>query len=398
MSTATVALADRYKVLDADSHIIEPPDLWSSKLSARYGSAVPHVVFDAESNEERWVVNDYMTFGAGAFAMAGWPEYYPSRPMRFEQVDPAHYSGVDRLKKMDEYGIHYQVLYSNVLGFQGGLLVEMAEPRLALDCVRVYNDWLIEFAEADSQRLIPIAMVPFWDLDEAIIEMRRAVDIGHRGVAFASNLAPAGLPKLSSDHWDPLFRAATDLGISVNFHSSFMTPAKQTDAILKNAQGFDKLNFVLESSMAQLGGMRTAAELALGVCHRHPDLQFVIVESGAGWLPALAENLDWQWMSSGCADDMPERAMPSEHLHNQVKCMYWYEQRALRMAAEDWSTSLLYETDFPHPTSMSPGPASFAQNPRDVMESSLAGLSEQKQRDILIGNAASLYGITDTDR
>ena len=72
-----VALCERYAVADADSHIIEPADLWTSRVSSRWGDLVPHVTFHERSHEDRWYVGSRRMFGAGAFAQAGWPDFPP---------------------------------------------------------------------------------------------------------------------------------------------------------------------------------------------------------------------------------------------------------------------------------------------------------------------------------
>ena len=57
--------------------------------------------------------------------MAGWNEYPPDHPKRWNDADPATWDATARLKKMDEYGIHAQVLYPNVGLFNSSLLVEL---------------------------------------------------------------------------------------------------------------------------------------------------------------------------------------------------------------------------------------------------------------------------------
>ena len=38
---------DRFKVIDTDTHVIEPYDLWTSRLDVKkWGDKVPHVKFD----------------------------------------------------------------------------------------------------------------------------------------------------------------------------------------------------------------------------------------------------------------------------------------------------------------------------------------------------------------
>ena len=62
--------------------------------------------------------------------MAGWPEYPPDHPKRWQDADPATWDAKLRLQKMDEYGIHAQVLYPNVALFNSALLVESDDVNL----------------------------------------------------------------------------------------------------------------------------------------------------------------------------------------------------------------------------------------------------------------------------
>ena len=84
-----VALCERYAVADVDSHIIEPADLWTARVSSKWGDLVPHVRFHERRQEDYWYVGDRKLYGAGAFAQAGWPEFPPSHPRRLEEAVPA---------------------------------------------------------------------------------------------------------------------------------------------------------------------------------------------------------------------------------------------------------------------------------------------------------------------
>ena len=148
-------LADRYKVIDSDTHVIEPYDLWTSRVSVKkYGDKVPHVKWDEKAEEDAWFFGAERTGAAAGAAMAGWHEYPPKRPKKLEMVDKALYDAPARLKRMDEYGIHAQVLYPNVAGFGAGRFLGLGDHELMLLCVRAYNDWLTEWSSADSKRLI----------------------------------------------------------------------------------------------------------------------------------------------------------------------------------------------------------------------------------------------------
>ena len=50
------SLFDRCKAIDVDTHITEPPDVWTSRVSSKWGDLVPHVV----NHEGRalWMIGD----------------------------------------------------------------------------------------------------------------------------------------------------------------------------------------------------------------------------------------------------------------------------------------------------------------------------------------------------
>ena len=143
------AIAKQFKVIDTDTHVIEPYDLWTSRISVqKYGDLVPHVKWDPKTEEDSWFFGSKRTGAAAAAAMAGWHEYPPNHPKRLADVDPATWRAEDRLKKMDEYGIYAQILYPNVAaaGFGAGNFVGLNDPELMLLCVRAYNDWITEWS------------------------------------------------------------------------------------------------------------------------------------------------------------------------------------------------------------------------------------------------------------
>jgi predicted TIM-barrel fold metal-dependent hydrolase len=154
----------------------------------------------------------------------------------------------------------------------------------------------------------------------------------------------------------------------------------------------DRTDYAKLSCLAMLGNAEAIVDVILsGVCHRYPGVNFVSVESGYGWLPSFVESMDWQWLNSGAAKAYPEREMPSVYFRRQVFGMFWYERDCVRRLFDLYPDNIMFETDFPHPTSLSPGPASSAKNPRDVVRETFAGVPEDIARKILWGNAARVY-------
>jgi uncharacterized protein len=390
MDAATIR---RLEVIDADTHVLEPADLWTSRMSAKkWGALIPHIKFDKDAGEDLWFVGDTPIFKPGVPAMAGWHEYAPDHPKRLEEFDPHNSDPVKRLQRMDEYGIWAQVLYPNVGIFAAADYLGVgSDPAFALECVKAYNDFLVDWAATDRKRYVPVMMVPFWDLDEAAKELSRAKDLGHRGIVMSSQPENYGLPPLDHRHWDGLWAAAEEMGLPVNFHigSGKIAPAGETENGVH-------ANYAWMSTMLFMGNIRAICALVFsGICHRFPRLNFVSVESGVGWLPSLLETMDWQWLNSGVPNEHPEYdLLPSEYFRRQVYGCFWFERGAARAALDLLGPdNILYETDFPHPTSMSPGPASTALKPLEFMEQMFAGLPDDVVRKVVHDNAARLYGL-----
>src|SRR5216683_3310672 len=120
-------------VISADSHMMEPANLWVERLDAKYKD-------DAAARPSGW--------------------------------DPA-----ERLKDQDIDGVHAEVLYTTL----GMPLFGLHDTDLQRACFRAYNDWVAEFASHSPKRLHAIALVSLEDIGEGVKELRRAAKIGLKG-------------------------------------------------------------------------------------------------------------------------------------------------------------------------------------------------------------------------
>jgi predicted TIM-barrel fold metal-dependent hydrolase len=378
-------------IIDIDTHVTEPPDLWSSRLGAKWGDLAPHAEWDDARHEFRWRVGKSLLMGVSQSAHAGWTDYPPSYPPSLEAADRAAWDPKVRLERMDEYGILAQVLYPNVMAFSPQHFMNIGDPALANDCARAYNDFLAEFAATDPNRLIPIMILPFWDIDASIEEVHRAADLGHRGVLFAAHFEKVGLPNIWDPRWSRLLHVIEDRGLSLNLHIGFGTLNDDDLRAHRTSMGDEHARL---GSALMIGNARAIADVVgSGLCHRHPRLNVVSVESGAGWLLFLMESLDWHWKAFGAKNAQPQMELPSFYVRRQVYGSFWFENESLRAVAEPLQDNIMLESDFPHGTSLSPGPASPAEVPRVMADNTLAGLPESVRAKLLYGNAARVYGI-----
>ncbi len=157
----------------------------------------------------------------GEYCSAGWPEHFPSHPPTLADADPACYDAKSRLERLDDYGVWAQVLYPNIIAFDVHAFLAELGPEIARTCVEAYNDFLADFVATDLRRLVPLMMLPFWDVEASVREMERCRELGHRGILFAALFDRLGMPNIAHDSWTPLLSAAQDLELSINFHIGF---------------------------------------------------------------------------------------------------------------------------------------------------------------------------------
>lgn len=383
----------RIPLIDADTHVVEPPDLWTSRLSSRWGDAVPHMRWDDSNDCEAWFIGDQRLMGLEA-AMAGWDGYPPNHPLRFEDLPAELWDAKSRLRRMDDDGIFAQVLYANI-GLFHTARMSSVDQQLHLDIVRAYNDWQTEWSSSAPNRLLPVASLPFWDLNATLEELNRCYDLGHRAMTFSQDPSAFGLPALDDDYWDPMWATAQEMDLAATFHIGSSSAASLGENVGQSTRD-RHANHAATSILHVTGNIQTITRLIFGgVCHRFPRLNFVSVESGIGWLPFLVALMDWQWKGCGVGVEHPEYdLLPSEYFKRQIYGCFWFEDQTAIQAIELLGAdNFLFETDFPHPTSLSPGPKSPALSPRDYIASTLTSLPEASLVKLLCGNAANLFHV-----
>jgi predicted TIM-barrel fold metal-dependent hydrolase len=384
---------DEFKPIDTDTHLTEPGDLWTSRVSKKWGDTVPHV--KRVDGKDFWFIRDQIIFAPAWVTMAGFDGSYPDTPNGYDDIPSSSYDSKERLAFMDREGIYAQVLYPNVGGFGSGRFLALKEPELMLDCVRAYNDFLAEWCGADSQRLLGGAAIPFWDVEEAVKEVHRAARLGHKTVLACTAPEDFGQPRLAHPHWDPFWAAAQETGLPISFHigggqvgGSFTDDPSQMGV---------RANIAATSTLLFMGNMQCLTQILFGgICERFPKLKLFTVESGVGWLPSFLEACDWQFMNGSVRKEHPHYLLPSEYFKRQVYASFWFEtERAgIEHAISIMPDNIMWETDYPHPTSQFPSlKEGWARRPRDYAEQSLSFLGNDTVRKILHTNAARFFNL-----
>lgn len=378
-------------VIDSDTHIGEPADLWTSRVDEKHAKAVPHVRLNESKDRMEWFIGDEFVSLAPSGTVAGYRLPPPSSPKKFEDAHPAAFDIEARLELMDEAGIWAQVLFPNVGGFGNDAFLKIDDAGLRLECVRAYNDFLAEWIAPAPERFVAVCAVPFWDMDAAVEEIERSLKMGHKAILFSGKPDVYwGQAALADPVWSPIWELASEHDVPVAFHVGGADPTAGWQH--RGYKGMpNRTRFTANVVSNFFGNAQTIADLIFGgVLERFPKMKVASVETGIGWIPFMLECMDYQFLEHNVRERSPELVlMPSEYCRRQIYSSFWFEevapQRLIDVIGVD---RVMYETDFPHPTSIWP-----PERMRDQIQRSLEGVPDDVRDRVMWKNAAELYGL-----
>ncbi len=381
-------------LVSVDDHVLEPGDVWTSRLPKKYVDIGPRIVQDGTS--EVWVYEDKRNPTAGLSAVAGKAkEEFSPEPVTYAEMRPGCYDPIARLEDMDRAGVISSLCFPSFPRFCGQIFYEAADKELALLCVQAYNDWMIdEWCGSAPGRLIPLVIIPLWDPRLAAKEMERTAAKGGRAFCFSENPAPLGLPTIHDPnrYWDPVLEAAaaTEMVVCMHVGSSSTIPSISPDAPF----------------MANLawGANRTSGTmlswLFSGYFQRMPGLKIALSEGEIGWIPYFLERAEQvydkqrYWVQRGVSfqghadtdidmDDLDIRQLYLDHVFG----CFIDDIHGIKNLDVIGENNVMIETDYPHSDSTWPDSIKLAQK-------RLSDLPGDVQVKVLRGNAERLFRFT----
>ncbi|MCP4905866.1 MAG: amidohydrolase [bacterium] len=388
---AESALATDLFVIDVDAHITEPHDLWSSRAPASLKDRLPRVV--GSGAERAWIVDKDIEFSYANPSSVIAKDGQKSRGTEFfgwqiEDIQEAGYDMKARVELMDQFGLYAQILYPNIAGFGSQNFMKVGDSDLRLACAQIYNEAMAEIQADSNGRLLPMALMPWWNIEQSVAEVERAQKMGLKGIVMCSDPDSIGLPDLGDDAWKPFWDVCNDAEIPVNFHiGASETSFNMFGRAAWPSNGM-RQRLALGSAALFVENSRVCSNMIFsGIFDRCPNLKIVSVESGIGWIPFVLESIDYEWNECGAQLEKPLQRKPSEYFPDHFWGCFWFEKIApahlIDVVGED---NVLFETDYPHPTCLYPDVQEY------IAEIS-TGWSETRKRKILQDNAAELYGI-----
>lgn len=390
------------KIIDADSHITEPRDLWSSRVSSKMAERVP--VLKTVDGHSGWYVDGepWSSLGGNVIGPGHRREPGTRTLQPYEAIDPGAWSVPDRLELLDEQGIWGQVLYPNGIGFSSNHIFALEDVEQRTLILQIYNDWMMDVQEESNDRLYPQTVLPVWDMDLTIKEMNRLLDRGARGFTLSDKPELLGLPELPEPYWNPMWDLFNESGVAVNFHIGSGMTKEQHEAVRREkhavhpsswayySKNYPMRRYVVSTSQSSFSNMRIIANLCVSdLFDRFPKLKIVSAESGIGWVPFLLEELDYVFDDIVVSEKEKTYAKrrPVDYYYDHIWTMFFFERSAPeRMLDVIGVDHVMVMTDIPHPACVYPGAVArfkqvLAKQPPDII------------RKVLQDNAASLYKI-----
>lgn len=374
----------QYEIVSADSHIIEPPDLWEKWLTPEFRKRAPKLVKDDEGGDA-WDFGDGgKPATIGLVTKTRGKSYDELRwgGSTYATINRGCYLADERVKEMVEDGLQLEVIYPPQRTMRHFMHDEDREFHLA--GIRGYNDWLAkDFVAKAPDHFVGQAQIPNLGIDAAVAELKRSRELGLRGVVISS--WPSGKPFLD-DECDPFFAEAERMGIPVSVHIS----------LVHRGQGQQKIGDVGRVGKAALTGFSAAGlntmplivgeTIFWGLFDKFPTLKMVGVECGAGWIPYFLEQMDDRYWRNRSWSKSTLRRIPSDYFRRNWFVTFIIDHYGVQNRHAVGVKNMMWSTDYPHHGADWP-------YSRKVIEEMFQGVPDDERQAIVAGNCVSLYGL-----
>jgi predicted TIM-barrel fold metal-dependent hydrolase len=382
-------------LISTDDHLIEHPTLWADRLPTKYQDQGPRIVekilpgsvLEGDGNSPKsselrpaqvwqWEGRIYPYIGLNAVAGKK-PEEFGAEPIRYDDMIPGCYDPVARIADMDIDGIQAGLNFPSFPRFAGTVFLEAQDWELALLSVQAWNDYVLdEWCPAGRDRFIPMVILPLWSVEESVKEIYRTADKGSKAISFVENPVPLKLPSFHTNHWDPIFAAATDTNqpLCVHFGTSGKAPVTAPEAPM-----------AVMISLFGCNSMYAAADLLFSpVFHNHPNLKFALSEGGIGWVPYLLERMDQTWEKHRFYQNINQTVRPSELFSKHMFGCFIDDQFGVDIRHKVGIDNITWECDYPHSDSNWP-------NSRKVVHDMMINVPDGDVHKMVELNARTLF-------
>jgi uncharacterized protein len=418
----------RFPVFDGDSHVVEPPELWTKYLEPEYRTLGKHALWREEGK-----LGSYLKVNGKVFRdtmNSNIPRHAIWRPgMTWDRVgdlDPARRHPMSegasnpqaRLRDMDAMGIDQAFLYPTWFA-EGFHLIE--DPDVAYALARAYNNWLADFCKVAPGRLFGAAMVPLQNMDYAVEELRRVAKIPCFRGAFIRPMFLEG-HYFTHPYYDSLWAELESLGITAAVHSAsgLWNPEWTSHGpFFEKIKGrLNRRTFIVDAGGGPHAGgggdqgfaftaspplghpiapilshwldnhMFVASTLiGFTVMQRYPKMKVVVAHGKASWMEEVLEKMEASTRTIPLLHHYPVRT-DTEELWKEGQVMLGFdaEERLIQRLPDDFAEKVIWGSRYPHHDTTGAIEAIETLTQARIDESILARM--------LGGNAAEQFGVS----
>lgn len=368
---------DTPTLISADSHFVEPPEMWSERIDARYRDRAPHTIKGWDGQGGEWFVCENVTpMNVASFFGAGIPadELQEHNEKGFEAAPPSVRDARYRIEDQDRDGISAEVIYTSM----GMPLFGLEDGGLRAACFRAFNDWATDYCSYDRKRLVPLGLITMEDVSEAVEELRRIARMGMGGAMIWAE-PPDDKPYHHPDY-ERFWASAQDLDMPLSLH--ILTGRSGAGTGRGTGQdfllGIATLHHQIERSLVTL--------VLGGVLEKFPRLRIVSAENDVAWMPYLMYRLDAVQKRIGKPNGLmlPERA--SDYIRRQVFATFIADPVFPDSLHRFGADNIMWSSDYPHTA------ATFPRS-REIVEKRFGHLPEEQFLKIVHHTAARVYGL-----
>jgi predicted TIM-barrel fold metal-dependent hydrolase len=374
-----------YKLISADSHIVEPPDMYADRIEPKFRDRAPKMERRKTPNGrdyDAWVIGGMQVGTLGAVMQAG---------QRFEDPSQIDFLGLWEDVRKGAYDPHAMITENEEDGVWGSCLqpsqglfwYRLPDSELLSEICRVYNDWITDFCKPYPERLKGIGMLNVDNVDEGCRELERCKKLGLVG-AFIP-VSPLPDRPYRDPVYDRLWATAQDHEMPLLLHIA--TPRNGVPGC-EFTMNVAELTGAGRSTTDHWVRYSLSAMLFAGVFDRYPRLKVGSVEHETAWIPHWLKQMDFTYRERPVFTKgwkSAEGMLPSEYWLRNMFVEFMEDDLGVELRKHIGVDTMLWGSDFPHAESTWPQSKQF-------LDRIFAGVPEEDRRKITSENAAKLFG------
>jgi len=376
-----------YPIISADSHIVEPPDMYQSRIQPKFRDRAPKMErkkTPSGREYDAWVIDGMQVGTLGAVMQAGQRFEDPSAIDflgLWEDVRKGAYTADEMIRENEEDGIWGSVLQPS----QGLFWYRLPDSALLSEICRIYNDWIADFCKADPVRLKGIAMLNVDDVDEGAKELERCKKMGLVG-AFIP-VTPLPDRPYRDPVYDRFWAAAQEVDMPLLLHIG--TPRGGVPGC-EFTMNIGELTGAGRSTTDYWVRYSLSAMVFAGVFDKFPKLKVGSVEHETAWIPHWLKQMDFTYLERPVFTKgwkSKEGMLPSDYWRRNMFVEFMEDDLGVQMREHIGVDNMLWGSDYPHAESTWP-------KSQDFIARIFKGAPQADIKKITSDNAARMFGFS----